>query len=421
MEETRRIRLMKRRSVTVHVPGSKSFTHRMLIAAALAGGRSVIRNALIAEDTRYTMNGLARLGASFELEGGRIVVEGTGGRLHASPEAIYLGNSGTSMRFLAAVAAIGNGEYTLTGSPRMQERPVQDLLDALTQLGVRARTVRGNGCPPVTVRGGPVSGGTTDVDCHLSSQYLSSLCLMGPYTEKGLDVRVVQGPVSRPYVDMTLHVMREFGVEVLREGYSRFTVPGGRVYRPGTYEVEPDASNASYFWAAGAASGASVTVKGIGRASLQGDAKFVDVLEKMGCRVDETDDGVTVTGGGLRGIEVDMSDMPDTVPTLAVLAAFARGSTVIRNIGHLREKESDRLGCVVAELGRMGVDARCDADSMTIQGGQPRAARIETYNDHRMAMSFAVAGLMVPGIVITGPMCVKKSFPLFWEVWDQLS
>jgi 3-phosphoshikimate 1-carboxyvinyltransferase len=254
----------------------------------------------------------------------------------------------------------------------------------------------------------------------VSSQFLSGILLIGPHTLNGVDISVTGGPVSRPYIDMTVGIMERFGVPVQREGYRRFQVAGGQGYDAGDYEVEPDASQAGYFWAAGALTGKRVTVLGVTERSRQGDARFPGVLEKMGCKVMRDSNRTTVSGEKLRGVAVDMGDMPDLVPTLAVVAAFAEGETRITNVAHLRAKESDRLAAVRTELLKMGVEAVETRDGLRIRGGSPRSARIDTYDDHRMAMSFALAGLKVPGVVIENEGCVEKSFPDFWEVFAQL-
>jgi 3-phosphoshikimate 1-carboxyvinyltransferase len=254
----------------------------------------------------------------------------------------------------------------------------------------------------------------------VSSQFLSSLLLMAPCTPKGMSITVSHGPVSRPYVDMTVEILRRFGIRVERDGYTRFNVNGGQVYRAGDYTVAPDASQAGYFWGAAAITGGSVTVKGISIDSTQGDVRLVRVFERMGCRVNHTSDGITVTGGDLQAVTVDMGDMPDMVPTLAVVAAFAEGTTVIENVSHLKAKESDRLAATCTELNKMGIVAVAENDRLRVTGGAPRGASIETYEDHRIAMSFAMAGLAVPRVRILNPNCVEKSFPNFWEVWESL-
>ena len=404
----------------VTVPGSKSLTHRILIASALSEGLCSIENALLSEDTVLTMKGLRQMGIRIEEEpGSRLMVYGCGGDLRQSLEPIYLGNSGTSIRLLTAVAALGKDNYTLVGNDRMAQRPIQALIDALQQIGVQARSAEDNGCPPVEVNGKDLSGTTAAVNCRTSSQYLSGLLLMAPCTEKGLQIKVTEGPVSRPYVDMTIEVMSKFGIVVDRQGYERFQVAGKQAYRAGAYDVEADGSQAGYFWAAAAVSRKAVKVKGVNQDSCQGDINFSRVLASMGCMIMHEPDGTTVSGGNrLQAIEIDMADMPDMVPTLAVVAAFAEGTTVIKNVSHLKSKESDRLTSVASELEKMGITARCTADELIVTGGQPRGAEIETYGDHRIAMSFAVAGLAAPGTIIMDEHCVEKSFPNFWEVFE---
>jgi len=404
----------------VIVPGSKSYTHRILISAALSDGICTIYNGLKSEDTLLTLGALRQMGVNIQVKDDRFVVHGSKGMLKPCIDPVYLGNSGTSVRLLTAVAALGQGVYTLTGTQRMGERPIQDLLDGLVQMGVDARSVKANGCPPVEVKGGKVLGGGVALKCGVSSQFLSALLLIGPYTTRGVEINVVQGPVSRPYVDMTVDVMEELGVEVRRDGYEYFSVAGGQIYRAGSYEVEPDCSQAGYFWAAAAISGTEIKVKGTTTKSRQGDVRFTELLEKMGCNIEHGADGITVSGRSLSAITADMSDMPDMVPTLAVVAAFAKGTTVIKNVGHLKAKESDRLGSVVKELSKIGIDASCSETGMEIKGGRPHGGKIDTYGDHRMAMSFALAGLKTPGIIIRDEMCVEKSFPDFWKVFKSL-
>jgi 3-phosphoshikimate 1-carboxyvinyltransferase len=324
------------------------------------------------------------------------------------------------MRLLTAVAVLAPGRSVLTGTPRMSQRPLQGLLDALAQCGASVRSQRANGCPPVEIVGAGFKGGSVELDCHVSSQFLSALLLIGPYGSEALLIDVTRGPVSRPYIDMTLAVMARMGVAVHREGYRRFSVSGGGRYRGGEQVVEADCSQAGYFWAAAAIDGARILVKGIRRDSLQGDVRFVDVLARMGCRVTEAPDGLTVRGGPLRGVTVDMGHMPDLVPTLAVVAAHADGTTVMHNIAHLRAKESDRLAATAAELAKMGIETRATAETLTVRGGCPHGAVIDTYDDHRMAMSFALAGLRTPGVLIRGEQCVEKSFPEFWKVFNAL-
>jgi 3-phosphoshikimate 1-carboxyvinyltransferase len=405
----------------VSVPGSKSYTHRILIAAALAHGESRIENVLLSEDTRLTMQALRQMGVHIASKpANQLAVTGTGGIFKTASHQIYLGNSGTSMRLLTAVAALGQGTFILSGTERMAERPIQPLIDALQQIGVRVRSLNNNGCPPIEVNGQNLTGGSVAIDCRTSSQYLSALLLIAPCTVAGLDIAVTAGPVSKPYVDMTVEVLEKFGIRVAREDYDRFKVAGKQFYRAGNYAVEPDGSQAGYFWAAAAVCGTKVKVKGVTDNSRQGDVNFANLLATMGCDIKREVDGITVCGRNLRAAEIDMGDMPDMVPTLAVVAAFANGTTVIKNVSHLKAKESDRLAAVAGELVKMGIDARCGDDELIVTGGKPHGAEIETYADHRIAMSFAVAGLVTPGTVILGESCVEKSFPEFWKVFEGL-
>jgi 3-phosphoshikimate 1-carboxyvinyltransferase len=404
---------------TLTLPGSKSYTHRALMAAALAYGDSVLTNVLRAEDTELTAQALAQLGARISWQGSAIRVTGRGGRWQQVSEPIYLGNSGTSMRFLTALVTLGEGEYRLTGTERLCQRPLGELLDALSQVGVRAMSENDDGCPPVRVTAG-LTGGRAQLSGAISSQYLSALLFIGPLAPKGLEIDITGDLVSKPYVDLTLDVLGDFGISYYREGHRFFQLPGDQCYLPREYQIEADASSASYFWAAAALTEGQVTITNLSLESSQGDAAFPWVLERLGCTVSENPHGLTLQGGPLQGITVDMSTMPDLVPTLAVLAAFAQGETVITGVAHLRHKESDRLAAVAAELTKLGIEAQETADGLVIRGGQPQGAAIHTYNDHRIAMSFAVAGLKAPGLVITDPNCVAKSFPDFWDFFERL-
>jgi 3-phosphoshikimate 1-carboxyvinyltransferase len=324
------------------------------------------------------------------------------------------------MRFLTAVAALGQGAYRLTGTPRLCERPMGELLTALKKLGVRVTSEKGNDCPPVIVQGGGFTGGQTSLSGAVSSQYLSALLLIGPLASRGVVIDITGELVSRPYVDITLSVLTAFGIDYSREAYQLFVLPGGQSYQPRQYDIEADASSASYFWAAAALTGGRVTITNLDLESVQGDIDFLSVLARMGCHLTSSPEGLTVEGGPLHGIDMDMSAMPDLVPTLGVLAAFAEGETVITDVAHLRHKESNRLAAVVTELRKMGVTAEETPDGLRIVGGAPHGAEIDTYDDHRIAMSFAVAGLKTPGVVIRDPDCVAKSFPGFWEYLEKL-
>ncbi|MEW6429328.1 MAG: 3-phosphoshikimate 1-carboxyvinyltransferase [Thermodesulfobacteriota bacterium] len=410
----------------VAVPGSKSITQRALIAAALADGDSLLRGPLDSEDTRYTMTALAAMGIGVEQTAAGWRVAGRGGVIATPAGDIFLGNNGTATRFLTSVAALGHGRFAITGDARMAERPIRPLMEALAGWGVRIRSVHDSGCPPLVIDADGIAGGRTVLPEGKSSQYLSSLLLVAPYAEKPAELEVRGAVLSKPYVAMTLAVMSSFGVTATASAdCARFAIPRGK-YAARDYQVEGDASSASYFWAAAAVTGGRVTVTNVPSPSLQGDAVLVDLLERMGCAVTRSEGGITVQGAGnLRGIEVDMGDCPDVVPTLAVVAAMARGRTVISNIAHLRIKECDRLHVMASSLAMLGIHTEEQPDSLIIDGcgGDParlRAAVIPTHNDHRIAMCFAVAGLVVDGITVENEGCVSKSFPDFWERFSLL-
>lgn len=404
----------------VTIPGSKSYTHRALILSALADGESVLINPLRSEDTVYTAQGLGKFGVPIFWEGDFIRVLGKGGELQAGDEKIDVGNSGTSMRFLTALAVLKKGRTLLDGSDRMRRRPVADLLDGLRTLGVKAFFRDGNGCLPVIIESRGLHGGKTKIRGEESSQFLSALLMVAPYAMEDVYVEITGRLASRPYVDITCDVMSAFGVEVQSEGYHSFFVQAGQRYQPRKYRIEGDASHASYFFSAAAVTEGRVRAERFSSTSLQGDTGFLNILEKMGCVVLRGEGWTEVRGGELHGIEVDMNEMPDLVPTLAVTAAFARGQTLIQNIGHLRLKESDRISVLTTELRHMGVRVEEGEDWLKIEGGKGHGAEIEPHDDHRIAMSFAIAGLVIPGIKIKEPQCVKKSFPDFWEVFGRL-
>ncbi|MBW1953318.1 MAG: 3-phosphoshikimate 1-carboxyvinyltransferase [Deltaproteobacteria bacterium] len=399
---------------TITLPGSKSFTHRALIAASLADGASTLYNPLQAEDTLLTAQALKQLGAQIDWQGHQCRVLGTAAVLKVPDNPIYLGDSGTSMRLLTALVALGQGRYRLLGSERLNQRPIQDLLDALTPLGVEAFCEAGNGCPPVAVNARGLAG-------QVSSQFLSAILLISPFAHKDVEVEVIGELVSRPYVDITLEVMSAFGIAYFRKNYQFFSIPAGQRYQARTYEIEGDASSASYFLGAAAITEGRVKITNLKAPSCQGDARFIQILEQMGCQIEQTPNGLVLQGRPLKGITVNMADMPDLVPTLAVVAAFAQGETTITGVAHLRHKESNRLQAVTTELTKIGIAARETPEGLAIQGGHPHGAAIETYNDHRIAMSFALAGLRVRGIIITNEGCVAKSFPEFWEYFDRLT
>ena len=394
----------------------------MMICAALSKGRSCIENLLHSDDILLTMDALRHMGAKIDqTKDDAYAVKGFGGMPHPYAQDIYLGNSGTSMRLLSGIAALGNTAYTLTGDQRLQQRPMIELLNALTLLNIHARSKNPEGTPPVTIKGTSRQGGPVKIDCSKSSQYLSALLMIGALMDKGLDISLDSPPVSAPYVDLTLDVMKKFKVEARQIDPTHFQVPGRQAYVPGNFFVEPDLSNAGYFWAIGAITGKLISVKNINPSSLQGDLKQIKILEQMGCLLTVEDNQIGVRGTCLKGVDVDMSDTPDAVPAIAVVAGFARGKTRINNIQHLREKECDRIDAVASQLTKMGITTVQGDDFLEITGGNPRGARIETFNDHRIAMAFAIPGLTIPGMEIENEACVEKSFPTFWDVFESLN
>jgi 3-phosphoshikimate 1-carboxyvinyltransferase len=402
----------------VRPPGSKSITNRALVCAALADGVSTLSGALDSEDTQVMVDGLRRLGIAVESRaaGRTLVVHGKGGRVPAPSADLFCANSGTTIRFLAALTTLGGGKYRLDGVDRMRERPIGDLIDALRQLGADIASESANNCPPVLVQARGLLGGTARIRGNISSQYLSALLMAAPCAQRAVEVSIDGALVSQPYVRMTLAVMRAFGVDVeAADSIDRLQIAAPLKYAATTYTIEPDASAASYFWAAAAISGGEVAVEGLTRESLQGDVGFVDCLEQMGCEIRHEANAIAVIGRPLHGIDVDMNAISDTVQTLSVVALFAEGPTTIRNVGHIRHKETDRLTALSTELRRLGADVVERADGLTITPKALRPATIETYHDHRMAMSFALAGLRFAGVRISNPTCASKTYPEFFE------
>jgi 3-phosphoshikimate 1-carboxyvinyltransferase len=413
---------------TVSVPGSKSITNRALVLAALASrnGPCTLTGALQSEDTEVMLDCLTRLGFVLEADWRvpKIVVyqNPTDRIIPAKSADLFVGNSGTTVRFLTAMLSLGTGRYRLDGVPRMRERPIQDLLDALQALGVRTTSESGNGCPPVVIESaGQWPGGVVSVRSSVSSQFLSGLLLAAPFARVEVEIRPDGELVSEPYVEMTVQMLREWMCDVERTelGY-RVKPIRGVVGGPGKYPIEPDASAASYFFAAAAIAGGSVTVRGMKRDMLQGDVKFVECLEQMGCEVEYTAEGIAVTGRPLRGIDTDMNAISDTVMTLAAVACFADGPTTIRNVAHIRHKETDRIAAVATELRKLGAEVDKFPDGLRITPRPLTGCAVDTYNDHRMAMSLALVGLRVPGVVIRNPGCVAKTYPGFWQDFEKL-
>lgn len=405
-------------------PGSKSITNRALLCAALASGTSVLRGALDSEDTQVMIGGLRSLGIEIDVEdaGQRLTVHGCGGNIPATSADIFVGNSGTTIRFLTAMVTLGSGKFRLDGISRMRERPIGDLAEALQQLGAEVACESPGGCPPVAIEAKGLAGGNASIRGNISSQFLSGLLMAAPYAAEQVAVQVEGTLVSVPYVEMTLAVMRAFGVNATHhEEYARIEIPSDAGYVACDYSIEPDASAASYFWGAAAVTGGSVTVTGLDTTSLQGDVQFVDCLEQMGCSVSREQGKITVIGGELSGIDVDMNGISDTVQTLAVVALYAKGTTRIRNVAHIRHKETDRIAAVATELRKLGAEVKELDDGLEIEPSNTRAAAIDTYNDHRMAMSFALAGLRTPGVVIRSPECTLKTYPNFFDDLKTLS
>jgi 3-phosphoshikimate 1-carboxyvinyltransferase len=404
----------------IRVPGSKSYTQRAMVIAALADGESVLRNPLLSEDTLLLAEALRLLGAEVMTEEAQMTIRGTGGKIAAPQRRIDLGNNGTAMRLLSGMASLGEGPVFLTGGRRLCERPMKPLLDALAAQGVGIQTDRDRGYSPVTIRGGRLAGGKIVLRDIGSSQYVSSLLIAAPFAATDTAIAMEGRIPSLPYIELTAETMRVFGAAVANDGEGRYLVRNALRYRGRGYRIEGDVSSASYFFLAASLLKGRIRVENIDPQTRQGDIEFLDILERLGCTVIRGDRFVEVRGGELPAGEMafDLGRMPDIVPTLAVLCALRPGRSLIRNVAHLRLKECDRLEALVNELGKTGVAAEVIGEDLAITGGIPRGARIETYDDHRIAMSFAILGLAVPGMEIEGEQCVGKSFPGFWAALE---
>jgi 3-phosphoshikimate 1-carboxyvinyltransferase len=434
-------------NAAVRVPGSKSLTNRALLIASLANGKTRLTNALFSDDSRYFAKALQTLGFDIRLDevNHSMIVTGLGGKIPASKAEIFIGNAGTAARFLSAFLTLGHGEYILDGEPRMRERPVGDLVEALSQLGADVQSIQNSEfrilnssiCPPVKITASGLRGGKTTIAGDVSSQFLSALLMVAPYAQSPIEIEVATELNSKPYVDMTIAIMKDFGAEVERKGYEYFRIPLTqyelRNTQPvtrnpalseveGSYPVESDASAASYFFAAPAICGGTVKVENITRKSVQGDIAFLDVLSKIGCVITEEENSIRVTCNSQPiGLDMDMRDVPDTAQTLAAIAPFANSPTRIRGIASARVKETDRVSATCAELKRLGVQVEEHADGMTIYPCEKFIpAVIQTYNDHRMAMAFSLIGLRFDGVTIENPSCVSKTFPNYFEVLSEL-
>jgi 3-phosphoshikimate 1-carboxyvinyltransferase len=399
---------------TVEIPGSKSLTNRALLVAALAQGDSLLENALFSEDSEYFAKCVEQLGIPITLNPhqAQIQVAGRGGDIPAKQADLFVGLAGTAARFISALVALGNGEYRLDGVPRMRERPMGDLLTVLEAGGATINFEGNSGFMPYTVYGKGFAGGNFRLKANQTSQQLSALLMIAPYAQQDTNIEVEGTLVSQSYVKMTCRLMADFGVEVNQIGDNQFQIKAGQRYQARHYTVEPDASNASYFFAAAAVTGGRVRVKHLTKQSCQGDILWLNVLEQMGCQIKDSDEYTEVTGPKqLQGIDIDMNDISDLVQTLGAIAPFASSPITIRNVEHIRYKETDRIKAVVTELRRLGVKVEEFPDKLKIEPGPITPAAIETYHDHRMAMAFAVTGLKVPGIVIKDPGCTAKTFP----------
>jgi 3-phosphoshikimate 1-carboxyvinyltransferase len=411
---------MQRAAGTVRLPGSKSISNRVLLLAALAEGETTIGGLLDADDTRVMREALSTLGVSFQNE----KVRGVGGPFPVKKADLFLGNAGTAFRPLTAALVFSQGEYRLSGVPRMHERPIGDLVDALRGIGARIDYAGQEGFPPLVLHPGKLGLEKLRVRGDVSSQFLTALLMALPLGKKAARVEVQGELISKPYVEITLNVMRRFGIDVRRTGWRYFDVPAGTYRSPGEFFVEGDASSASYFLAAGAVGGGPVRVEGVGRDSIQGDVRFTEVLERMGARVTLEKDFIEVTGSGrLRALDMDMNHIPDAAMTAAVLALFADGTSTLRNIASWRVKETDRLAAMATELRKLGADVEEGRDFLKIS--PPKALRgnqaIDTYDDHRMAMSFSLAALGGVPVTIREPGCVAKTFPEYFSAFQGIS
>ena len=401
---------------TIQPPGSKSLTNRALPIAAMASGRSVLSGVLDSDDTKVMIQSLQTIGVKISHDKSLhlVTVDGVAGIVEEQNQAaeLFIGNSGTTIRFLTALLGFVGGEYTLDGIARMRERPIGPLVEALNALGATVVAESPNGCPPVKISSARLSGGKVKIRGDVSSQYLSGLMMAAPLATNDVIIEI-EGPlISKPYVEMTQKVMKDFGVDChINDAFNRFEIAGDQSYTAAEYQIEPDASAASYFWAAAAICGGTATVKNLNQDSLQGDVQFVECLEQMGCKVKWGENEISVAGPAKVGIDVDMSNVSDTVQTLAAVALFVEGTTIVRNVAHNRVKETDRIGNLAIELRKFGVKVDEHEDGLSIHPGPLNGADIETYDDHRMSMSLALVGLKQPGVKIHDPGCVSKTYP----------
>lgn len=401
---------------SIRIPGSKSITNRAILIASLAQFESQIEGVLYSDDTKYMLKAWEQLGVQFQKKNKTLVIRGCNGQIPQCSEELYVGNAGTAARFLTTALLLGNGQYYLTGNERMQQRPIQDLIDALSPIGANIKDINGTGCPPLHINAAGLNGGKITIPGNKSSQYISSIMLSAPYANKDVIIDIKGHLVSRTYVEMTRQIMHEFGAQTDWLNDSSLKICSKHPYKGQNYIIEGDASSASYFFALAAINQGKVTVKGISPNSTQGDLGLLDILSQMGCDVNWKNDEVTVTGKPLKGISIDMNTMSDVAPTLAVIALFAEGKTHIQNVENMRIKECDRISALTTELNKIGADIEEFQDGLIINGKPGYSpATFETYDDHRMAMSFSLIGAKEPGIRILDPECVNKTFPDFFD------
>lgn len=410
----------------VNLPGSKSVSNRALLLAALAKGTTRLTNLLDSDDIRHMLNALTTLGVQFQLSEDKTecVVEGLGQPFSVSePVELFLGNAGTAMRPLAAALCLGEGEYVLTGEPRMKERPIGHLVTALQDAGADIEYLENENYPPLKIVGTGLKSGTVSIDGSISSQFLTAFLMSAPLAEGEVRINIEGDLVSKPYIDITLHIMKQFGVNVINNDYQEFVIPAGQHYvAPGDFLVEGDASSASYFLAAAAIKGGEVKVTGIGKNSIQGDIQFADALEKMGAEIEWGDDYVIARAGKLKGIDMDYNHIPDAAMTIATTALFAEGTTAIRNVYNWRVKETDRLSAMATELRKVGAEVEEGEDYIIVKPvPQLKHAAIDTYDDHRMAMCFSLVALSDTPVTINDPKCTSKTFPDYFDKLKSLS
>ncbi|QYJ99494.1 3-phosphoshikimate 1-carboxyvinyltransferase [Shewanella alkalitolerans] len=411
---------------TVNIPGSKSISNRALLLATLAEGKTRLTNLLDSDDIRHMLTALKQLGVNYQLSDNNRVceLEGLGGVINSdTAQTLFLGNAGTAMRPLCAALTLGSGEFTLTGEPRMEERPIGDLVDALNTLGADIRYLKQPGFPPLTINATGLNGGDVEIAGDLSSQFLTALLMVTPLAKDQVNIKIKGELVSKPYIDITIALMAQFGVTVINHDYQRFEIPAGQKYvSPGTVLVEGDASSASYFLAAGAIQGGEVKVTGVGLKSIQGDVKFADVLEAMGAEIEWGDDFIIARSAPLHGVDLDMNHIPDAAMTIATAALFATGTTTLRNIYNWRIKETDRLAAMATELRKVGAEVEEGHDYIRVTApAQLNTADIDTYNDHRMAMCFSLMAFADCGITINDPDCTSKTFPDYFAQFAALA